>query len=169
MTIQTYTESYAMVKLKCLALWQPWATLVIEGLKLIETRPYYSPYRGPAGIHATLDNAKHAAQNERLFYSEPFYSRLKDKGYTDWKDLPRGGIIGEVEITDWLKIVNRKPIHPKVEMNPPFSSMERAFGNYELGRHGVPLTVIKKFESLFPATGKQGLFFDVEVPDYLLK
>lgn len=39
--------------LKALSLWQPWASLVAEGVKTIETRHWSTRYRGPLAIHAT--------------------------------------------------------------------------------------------------------------------
>lgn len=40
--------------MKALTLHQPWATLVALGIKTVETRSWYTPYRGPLAIHAGL-------------------------------------------------------------------------------------------------------------------
>lgn len=52
--------------MKALSLRQPWASLIADGRKTIETRTWRTRYRGPLAIHASL---RHYA------------------------DLPRGGII----------------------------------------------------------------------------
>jgi hypothetical protein len=38
--------------MKALTLWQPWATLIANGTKTIETRSWSTSYRGPLAIHA---------------------------------------------------------------------------------------------------------------------
>ncbi len=38
--------------MKALSLHQPWASLIAEGMKTIETRPWATKYRGPLAIHA---------------------------------------------------------------------------------------------------------------------
>ncbi len=39
--------------MKALSLHQPWASLIAEGVKTIETRSWATKYRGPLGIHAS--------------------------------------------------------------------------------------------------------------------
>lgn len=38
--------------MKCISLWQPWATLMAIGAKRIETRSWPTSHRGPLAIHA---------------------------------------------------------------------------------------------------------------------
>lgn len=73
-------------RLYALSLKQPWATLVVTGLKTVEIRRWMTNYRGPLLIHA---------------------SRLWDARATGWEVLPaeqqpllqlRGGVIGQVEL-----------------------------------------------------------------------
>lgn len=62
--------------MKALTLTQPWATLVATGAKLIETRSWYTAYRGPLAIHA----ARTIPPNVRKYLGwsvEPFASALK--------------------------------------------------------------------------------------------
>lgn len=40
------------VEIKCLTLWQPWASAIAMGHKVIETRTWGTDYRGLLGIHA---------------------------------------------------------------------------------------------------------------------
>lgn len=156
------------MKVKCFALWQPWATLVIEGLKTFETRSQYSSHRGLTGILATKKAPDWA---EALFYQEPFYSRLKEKGYNNFKDLPTGGIVGTVNVTNWLKMIRAdlKPIHPKVEIPIIQNSIEKEFGHWEIGRYAIELSHPDKFLQPFSARGQQNLLFDIEIPEeYIL-
>jgi len=80
---------------KALSLRQPWAYLVANGIKSIENRKWKTKFRGLALIHAS-------------------------KGYDEWKpeyevnygvklpcpiaDLPRGGIVGVMTITDCVHL-----------------------------------------------------------------
>jgi hypothetical protein len=45
-------EVYNSQTMKALTLHQPWATLIADGWKEIETRDWYTGYRGPLAIHA---------------------------------------------------------------------------------------------------------------------
>jgi hypothetical protein len=38
--------------IKAISLWQPWASLMAAGVKLHETRHWWTSYRGPLAIHA---------------------------------------------------------------------------------------------------------------------
>ncbi len=145
-----------------MALWQPWATLVIEGLKKYETRSQYSRHRGITGIHATKKSPAYA---EELFYTEPFYSRLKAKGYEKFSDLPQGGILGTVQIDEWLTMIewNKKPVHPKVEINLTTDTVEKHFGLWEAGRYAIQLSNPVKYANHIPAKGTQSLLFEIEI------
>jgi hypothetical protein len=71
-----------------LSLKQPWAALVVHGLKTLEIRRWATAYRGPLLIHA---------------------SRQWDERATGWEELApevqatirlQGGIIGQVELVE---------------------------------------------------------------------
>lgn len=53
--------------MKAITLHQPWASLVAEGVKTIETRSWSTKYRGPLVIHAGL-------QRHKLFHLPPLWS-----------------------------------------------------------------------------------------------
>lgn len=153
------------MKILCLALWQPWATLYAHGIKLIETRPSYSSHRGITGILATKTQPPFA---EEFFYREVVFSRLSELGYKKFDDLPRGGVIGASHITAWKKMMKGQPVVPVAEMNFPQSGVEREFGNYEYGRYGVFSKEVYLFKSLFQARGQQSMLFEIDVPkEYL--
>jgi hypothetical protein len=68
--------------MKALSLKQPWAELVVNGRKTIETRTWNTPYRGKFLVHASL---------------EPDWKAMEYFGY---KELPTGCIVGEAELVD---------------------------------------------------------------------
>lgn len=44
-------------EMKAITLWQPWASLVATGAKIIETRSWGTRHRGPIAIHAAMEDS----------------------------------------------------------------------------------------------------------------
>jgi hypothetical protein len=83
--------------MKCLTLYQPWATLLILGAKKIETRSWQTSHRGPLAIHA---GAKDHPTLRPLCHEPPFREVLASHGITDWDQLPRKVLLGTVTLVD---------------------------------------------------------------------
>jgi hypothetical protein len=93
-----------------LSIRQPWASLILKAGKNIENRSWPTKYRGRILIHAAkgmtraeYENAMHFAipvikADPRNAAAER-KSTLRDAGFA-FEDLPRGGIVGSVEIVD---------------------------------------------------------------------
>lgn len=78
--------------MKALTILEPWATLIVEGKKLIETRNWDTDYRGKILIHSSK-------------------TQMRDSNYfnyvscfVDNTDFHRGCIIGEVELYDIIPV-----------------------------------------------------------------
>jgi hypothetical protein len=88
--------------MKCISLWQPWASLCVIGAKKFETRSWERSYRGTLLIHASQRHTKEIAIT---CFNEPFFSTLKAAGTITGGDdeeelaMPFGGIIGVAELT----------------------------------------------------------------------
>jgi len=81
--------------LKCLSLKQPWASLVVNGIKPVENREWKSPYRGPLYIHASKNWDEDGYQFLLAHTgtdNEPFIPNEKECYF--------GGIIGKVLMVD---------------------------------------------------------------------
>lgn len=137
--------------MKAISLWQPWATLMALGLKNIETRSWPTKYQGALLIHASLK-----MNRSLLAISGPIKEALSQRGFTSIADLPRGGIIGKVELIGCLKIT---------EHNTP-TEPELSFGDYTPGRYAWICANAKPFKKIIPYRGYQGLF---NVPDEVLR
>ena len=74
--------------MKALSIQQPWAWLIVNGLKEIENRIWYTKYRGKFYIHAS-----------KTFDIEG-YELLKNKSLPTKNQFKLGGIIGIAEIID---------------------------------------------------------------------
>lgn len=139
--------------MKCISLWQPWATLWASGAKQIETRDWVLKHRGPLAVHA----AKVFKSDERdLCFCEPFHEHLA-KVLDSIDAMPLGAIVGIVQITD---------CKTSEHLDRVISSQERAFGNYSPNRYGWVASQFRLFADPIPYKGQQGLF---DVPDELLR
>lgn len=145
--------------MKCLSLWQPWATLIAIGEKKIETRSWYTSYRGPLAIHAAK---KWNKELEDICFEPQFREVLEPHRpnvagayfYDDALEfiLPRGCIVCFVELIDCFLITTE---------NKP-SGNEYLFGDYTPGRYAWVTKNVAKLLEPIPFIGKQGLF-DIEL------
>lgn len=89
--------------MKALSLWQPWATLMAERYKRIETRSWPTKYRGELAIHAAK---KIAPEGVALWRVEQESGAIP--GFLGrFDELPKGRLLCVVELidcvpTDWL-------------------------------------------------------------------
>ncbi len=141
-----------------LSLWQPWATLLVAGLKQIETRSWPTPYRWPLLIHAS----KHWSKDiESMCGDEPFFTTLRELGYRSplsmstgpirtWRDLPRGAIVGQVHVDEVM------PTEEAIEQG--LSERELAFGDYSPDRYAWKCSRFVRFANPIAMKGEQRLF-----------
>lgn len=87
--------------LPALTVQQPFADLIVRGVKTIENRRWYTTHRGPLVIHA--------GASTRVYHSDfPAFLQRVRAARAEWEleqlgpvaDLPRGAILGTVEIVD---------------------------------------------------------------------
>ncbi len=138
--------------MRAISLWQPWASLVVFGYKKLETRHWDTDYRGPLAIHA----AKHKAgaihvqcvRNDRIAYA------LNRMGH-DYFTLPRGVIIGKVELCNTFSIPSTWVTKFCEEHEE-----ESDFGDYRPDRWAWYLEHAIAFhdDEIEPCTGRQGFF-----------
>jgi hypothetical protein len=78
--------------MKIISIKQPWASLIVHGLKDVENRTWPTRYRGPLIIHAS----KRADDISATDIERRFGVRLPC-------ELPLGGIVGATEIVDCVR------------------------------------------------------------------
>ena len=128
-----------------ISLLQPWASLVVMGIKTIETRSWSTRHRGQILIHASQGKA-----------GSIFAEDLPFKKYIpDFKQLPFGAIIGLVTIDKILRTVDFEM--NDTDMNA-LTFEEKAFGDYSSGRYGWIFTDPEEFKQPIPARGMPGLW-----------
>jgi hypothetical protein len=84
--------------MKALAIRQPYAWLVVHGIKDVENRSWPTCYRGPFFVHAS----KAIDQEDVRFVRE----KLAPRGITLPEELPRGGIVGIVTLDDCVQYID---------------------------------------------------------------
>lgn len=83
--------------MKCLSLRQPWATLIVGGFTGCDVRSWCSAHRGLLAIHASQKWNVTAAE----VCQRPLIRQwLQSAGYPSMFDLPRGQILGFVELME---------------------------------------------------------------------
>lgn len=134
--------------MRVLSLWQPWATLVVLGVKRYETRPRPTRIRERIAIHATKATPQGAV-------SEALKDWLCAKYGIDWFNaLPHGAIVGTVVIEDCV---------PTEKAGFSVSALEHMLGDYRAGRSAWRLTGASQYVPPVPAVGKQGFWnFDLD-------
>ena len=111
--------------MKILTIRQPWASLIVAGIKDVENRSWLTSYRGRLGIHAGSRVEQDALDA---------YGHLLDG------DLPRGALIGSVTLVDCISNSRSKWAEPGMctgYWQTPRSSLAqgRCRGSWVYGRH----------------------------------
>lgn len=130
-------------EIRCVSLWQPWASLIAVGLKHVETRSWPAPKTilgQRIGIHAakTPKGLIVAAQQKELWDM-----CLESLPWDAAGDLPRGFIVATAVVESCF---------PTDVLQPDL------YGDYSPGRFGWMLTGIEVLPKPVPAKGRQGIF-----------
>ncbi len=129
-------------KIKVLSLKEPFASLIKENIKKIETRSWKTNYRGKLYIHASK---KKLSRKEEIEEKEQI-NLLKDRNFN------YGCIIAECNLTD-CKFMDRELIK-EIKKN----KKELICGSYEVGRYAWMLEDIKVLEKPIEAKGQLGIW-----------
>lgn len=147
--------------MKAISLWQPWASLLVIGAKVIETRSWPTQYRGPLLIHA----AKTLNQDVRYALCDTNVDNaFRRQGGTAARPLwlPFGAIVGQVDLVDCrpTESFTAEELDTECffEHFQEATWTEGALGNFAPGRFGWVLEKPQKFEKPIPYKGSQGFF-----------
>lgn len=133
--------------MKAISLWQPWASLIAIKAKKVETRAWYTSYRGELLICA----AKTMNSMYRdYYYSLPVIPMISETEPVPLEDLPRGKAVAKVQLIDCVKITRRL-----IDKTP---ENEKLVGDWKVDRFAFILDEIQAFKEPFHVKGQQGLF-----------
>lgn len=128
--------------MKVISILEPWASLIKENIKCIETRSWKTNYRGELYIHASQ---RKLTQNDTIRYTE-ILSLLQDTHFQ------YGCIIAKCKLAD-CKMMTPEWIET-VKQNPN----EYQSGEYKVGRYAWFLEDIEALETPIPAKGSLGIW-----------
>lgn len=136
--------------MKAYTVYQPYALATVAGLKHYETRPRRTNIRGRVAVHAgKLDTI----QATKRLSDADFWGLMEAVGGKT--ELPRGAIVGTVEIVDCV---------PVEEIVNTLTERERLLGDFSPGRFAWVLQNPVMFDTPIPARGQQGWWNWSETP-----
>lgn len=125
--------------MKALSLKQPWAELILQGKKTIETRKWKTHFRGTFLIHASL---------------RPNIEEMNEFGFSA---LPTGCIVGMAELIDVIEYSTKELFDKDIDNHLVHLS------NWTKKRYGF---ILKNVQRTKPISVKGQLnFFDVTIKD----
>lgn len=117
--------------LPCLSIRQPYAWLIVNGIKPVENRTWPTRFRGRILIHASANYPKGEYAEDRTTYSERFGIQYPER------EAMVGGIVGSATIVDCVQD------HPS---------------EWWIGPWGFVLEKPRAFDRLIPYKGALGIF-----------
>ena len=139
--------------MKAISLLQPWASLVVMGIKTIETRNWATKHRGTILIHAGKSKA-----------GSIFADDLPIKKHIyDFYKLPFGACIGKVEIVD---IIPADKLEVSLDEMDTLTYERKAFGEYSDKRYAWILENASMLKTPISMSGMMSVW---EVPSGFLE
>lgn len=126
--------------MKVLSLTEPYATLIKNGIKTIETRSWKTSYRGKLYIHASSTKIPKEYKEDKKLMS-----------LVDLNELNYGNIICSCELVDCIEMTEE--FIEEIKKN----KKEYSLGIYEEGRYAWILDSIEEIEPI-PAKGKLNIW-----------
>lgn len=122
--------------MRALSITEPYASLICDGVKTIETRSWRTSYRGPLLIHASATRIPRAwRENAELMQ----YVRNVQRGY----------LLCKAELVDCVPMTE--------DFIQSLPEAERATGFYSVGRYAWVLRNVEPIEPI-PAKGRLGIW-----------
>ena len=87
------------MSMPAISILQPWAWLILHAGKDIENRTWHTKFRGRILVHAGKTLPKRDYAEDREYYAESDPPILLPA----YDDMPRGGIVGAVDIVDCVR------------------------------------------------------------------
>ncbi|XP_071512017.1 activating signal cointegrator 1-like [Diadema antillarum] len=101
---------------RCLSMHQPWASLLVAGIKMHEGRTWYSPHRGRLWIAAAAKDP----EQEQIDTAKAAYRHLSSDDLQFPEHFPVGCLLGCVDVVDCLSQEDYREKYPKGESASPF-------------------------------------------------
>lgn len=130
--------------MKAITVCQPFAQLIVIGVKKIETRAWTTGYRGRLAIHSANNVWK---PYREIANANDIACTLEQAGFHSWAELPRGYVVGEVDL---------HAIIPAEHADP--DELQRRLGHFSFERYAWMLADPLCYERPIRARGAPGLW-----------
>jgi activating signal cointegrator 1 len=149
--------------MRAVTLYEPWAALVAAGWKEVETRSWYTSYRGPLAIHSSVHPP------DKMDISR-FTFLLGGWGF-EMPEFHQGCVVAVCWLVACISTELVGINSPKLK--PPFSprrgwTVELQMGNYDHGRWAWVLRDVQRLETPVRVRGKRNLWDWTPPADVLL-
>ena len=134
------------MKVRCISLWQPWASLMALGHKTVETRHWHTMVRLKIYIHAakTREGIKSLEWPTEIAIEDALQMTTGEM----FKKLPFGALVCKGFLYECVDAPSALRVFPSQEH----------FGDFSAGRFGHLYRDIKEIEPI-PLRGYQGFFY----------
>ena len=132
--------------MKAISVMQPWALLLVSGVKRYETRTWRTSHRGLLYIHASRSLTEDV---RRLCAEEPLWSLLAKQGIARVSDLPLGALVGTVELVDCIDTD---------ALADSLNAEQLALGDFRPGRWAWKLRNPQRLAEPIACKGNRGVF-----------
>ncbi len=136
--------------MKCISLWQPWATAVAMRWKRYETRSWARAYRGPVAIHAAKQDGTSGLE---IYNQAAMIFKMANQQAPVVHEFPRGAIVACAEI---VEVRPAQEVARDLALVP--SGMELLWGDFADGRYAWRLDNVRQLAEPIPFRASQGLF-----------
>ena len=148
-----------------ITLWQPWASLIADGVKKQETCSW-APPKHLIGERIAIHAAKRKLTKAELreLPSMIHHDMSVRYGHFWEEDVPYGAVVATVELAGACEIKGplltpeRGLLGHHCHTNEPCRVYSDIYGDYSVGRIIWRLKDIEKFQEPVPAAGKQGFW-----------
>lgn len=144
--------------MRVLTLRQPWAWMVVAGIKTIETRTWRTNYRGLVVIHASK---KFGNEEKETIYRMARWSEFLNNALRS-AIFDTGAIIGEANLEACFRFNNFETFETLQEKHCCIPVEDYSWAN----RWGWELSLAKKYKQPIPIKGKLGLW-DLSPDDFI--
>lgn len=136
--------------MKVISIWQPFASLIVKGYKVFETRGWAAP-ASVIGQHIGIASTKTIVPGQRAHCAdEVFKGFYESLNLPSFEQLPRGYLLGTARL-DSVELMTEEFIEE-------VSAEEQAYGWWSVGNYAWRLTDPVEFPHPIPIKGAQGLY-----------
>ena len=146
-----------------ISLWQPWASLIAEGIKVQETRNW-APPKHLIGERIAIHAAKRRLTKAELreLPSMIHHDMSVRYGHFWEEDVPYGAVVATAELGGACRVIGKDKMlgleGRLIYTNEPCRLFSDIYGDYSVGRIIWSLKDIEKLPEPVPAAGKQGFW-----------